>query len=198
MTTELKFFVPGKPIPKGNHDAFPIRRGFCEDCKAKRLCRRKNCFNGVIVGTVVSDSKGEELKAWEAMVKVHAMSARNVAGARILAAPGALEVRLVFVFERPKSHFTTKGVLSSEAYARPMPTVKPDWDKVARATADALTGSLVEDDGQIVTASVDKVYGAKPGVAIATRPIVRPSDAADALLRALGIETSIAVQGALF
>ena len=39
------------------------------------------------------------------------------------------------------------------------PVVKPDWDKIARATGDALTGILYHDDAQVVQGTVIKAYG---------------------------------------
>jgi Holliday junction resolvase RusA-like endonuclease len=39
------------------------------------------------------------------------------------------------------------------------PVVKPDWDKIARAATDALTGILYHDDAQVVFGTVIKEYG---------------------------------------
>lgn len=196
---DIRFFVPGTPIPKGNHDAFPIPRGKCDQCKPGAKCSRKNCYGGTIVGTVVTDSAGKELEAWEQFVKVHAMSARNAAGLRPIDKPGALEVRLIFLIARPQGHWLKDGSLSSEGKRHPLPTTKPDWDKVSRATADALTGALCEDDSQIALAAVSKVFAhGKPGVAIRARQIYAPESWVIDELRALGIRTSFEVQGGLF
>lgn len=195
---DIRFFVPGRPIPKGNHDAFPIARGKCEDHGAGKFCRRRNCFGGTIVGTVVTDSKGDELKAWEAFVNVHAMSARNAIGARMVEPPGAVEVRLVFVLERPKGHTTKRGVLSAEGERKPLPTVKPDWDKLARATCDGLTNALVTDDAQLSCAMTQKVYGEKAGVLIRARTVTAPADWALTELAAGGIATLFSSQEGLF
>lgn len=43
---------------------------------------------------------------------------------------------------------------------RKRPTVKPDGDKLERAIFDALTGTLFEDDSQVVEGSWSKDYGA--------------------------------------
>lgn len=194
---DVRFFVPGSPVPKGNHAAFPIARGKCE-CKGAG-CRRRNCFGGTIVGTVVTDDKAKELEAWEQYVKVHAISARNAAGARLVEKPNALEVRLVFMFDRPQGHWTSKGQLSADGLRNPLPSVKPDWDKVSRATADALTGALCEDDGQIALAMVSKIYTPdRPGVVVRARQIGGVADWVLAELAELGIKTPAAVQGALF
>jgi Holliday junction resolvase RusA-like endonuclease len=42
---------------------------------------------------------------------------------------------------------------------RGTPCVRPDVDKLARALLDALTGIAYEDDGQVVSLTVRKVYG---------------------------------------
>jgi crossover junction endodeoxyribonuclease RusA len=44
--------------------------------------------------------------------------------------------------------------------------VKPDFDKLARSTTDALTGVLYVDDAQIVEASIRKHYGTPERVEI--------------------------------
>jgi Holliday junction resolvase RusA-like endonuclease len=173
-TLDVRFFVPGTVVPKGNHQAFPIARGRCQTCKTGRPCRQRNCFGGTIVGTVVTDAGGDELEAWQQMISVLAMSARNLAGQRVVKPPGAVEVAMVFLLPRPAGHWTESGRLTKEGAARPHATVKPDWDKVSRAAADGLTGSLVVDDSQIVVARVAKVpapWRGPTGVAIHARQI---------------------------
>lgn len=76
---------------------------------------------------------------------------------------GPLAVRLVFTFNRPKS------------VKRTTPSVRPDWDKLARAVNDSITDAkLWADDGRGVEATVRKVYVGldpealpRPGVRIA-------------------------------
>lgn len=191
---DIRFSAPGRVVPKGNHAGFPIARGRCAECKPGAQCRRRNCFGGTIVGVVITDDGGGELEAWEEFAKVKAISARNAAGARIVEPPGALEVRMIFLVTRPQSHFTTKGALSAEGMRRPMPTTKPDWDKLSRSTADALTGALVTDDSQIAIALVAKVWGIKPGVLIRARTVSEPSDWVARELAAHKLSTA---QGAL-
>lgn len=155
---DIRFLVEGIPVPKGSHQAFPIARGKCADCKPSRPCRARNCFGGTIVGTVVTDQQGSELEAWEALAKVRAMSARNVAGQRLVLRPGALAVFVVFVLPRPAGHWTDSGALSSVGRAHLLPTVKPDADKLMRALGDGMTGVLAEDDAQIIMPAPAKVY----------------------------------------
>jgi crossover junction endodeoxyribonuclease RusA len=60
-----------------------------------------------------------------------------------------VDLNLVFVLRRP----------ASAPKRRKRPAVKPDLDKLIRATLDALTGVLFLDDGQVCSLSVTKEYG---------------------------------------
>src|ERR1700748_995190 len=135
---DIRFKVEGTPCPKGSMSGFPIDRGPCVDCKPGKPCRSRSCFGGRIVGVSVTDQGGKELEAWQELVFVRAMSARNAAGARPVARPGACEVTMVFVMPRPAGlwHPKRQGELTSEGRARPLPSVKPDIDKLARACLD--------------------------------------------------------------
>lgn len=156
---DVRFCVEGLPVPKGSHQAFPIARGECKDCKPGKSCRARNCFRGLLVGTVVTDQQGKELEAWEALVRVRAMSARNVAGHRLVQRPGAVVVSIVFVLPRPAGHWTPAGALTAIGRGQLLPTVKPDVDKLTRAILDgSASGVLTEDDAQIVSAPPAKVY----------------------------------------
>ena len=70
----------------------------------------------------------------------------------LIARPGAVGVRIWFLFERPKS---------APATERPFMTVKPDIDKVLRAALDALTGLAYEDDAQVVEVQTIKRYSTR-------------------------------------
>lgn len=50
-----------------------------------------------------------------------------------------------------------------------VPTVKPDWDNVAKAICDALNGLAWHDDAQVTQATVRKVYGISPMVRVEIR-----------------------------
>lgn len=95
---------------------------------------------------------------WRATVAA-AAAAANPAG-ELWALP--LELRVVFVFPRPKSHYGTgrnANVLKPSAPAL-YKVSKPDGDKLMRAIGDSLTGTLVRDDAYIVTGIYATVYGA--------------------------------------
>jgi Holliday junction resolvase RusA-like endonuclease len=62
----------------------------------------------------------------------------------------AVRIGLTFVFARPRS----------VAKTRIYPVVKPDLDKLARSTCDAMTGIIWEDDAQVVGFdTLEKIYG---------------------------------------
>lgn len=55
------------------------------------------------------------------------------------------------------------------------PTVKPDVDKLVRATLDALTGVLFVDDAQVVELNASKNYGTPERVEIVCRTMAKES-----------------------
>lgn len=67
-----------------------------------------------------------------------------------------LGLDLEFVFHRPPSIPRKRQEM----------VVKPDIDKLARATLDALTGVLFADDAQVTTLTVRKRYGGPERVEI--------------------------------
>lgn len=76
-----------------------------------------------------------------------------------------VQVRMTFVFPRPKSHYGTgknAGVLKTRAPLHR--TSAPDLDKLIRAVGDAMTGVVVRDDAQICSIEAHKVNGEIPGV----------------------------------
>jgi crossover junction endodeoxyribonuclease RusA len=76
---------------------------------------------------------------------------------RVSAPPftAAVAVTIVFIISRPK------------AVRRLLPAVRPDLDKYARSTLDALTMSgLIGDDGQVTTLVCRKRYGQVAGAMI--------------------------------
>ena len=75
-----------------------------------------------------------------------------------------LKCFLTFTYERPKSHFTSKGKLRSGI---PLKHVyKPDADNLAKFVLDALNGTFYKDDSQIYQLTVVKRYGTENSVCI--------------------------------
>lgn len=64
-----------------------------------------------------------------------------------------LQVCIVAVFKRPKSHFTSSGLLRATVRALP----RPDVDNIAKAVLDALCGFF--DDTLVESLQVSKSYG---------------------------------------
>jgi len=103
---------------------------------------------------IVTDTNPAPLRTWREDVKHAATDAMN--GAMPL--DGPVQVLVTFVLLKPK---TVK---------RDLPHVRPDIDKLARSTCDALTSAGVYgDDAQIVDLHVRKVYGIFPGAEITVR-----------------------------
>ncbi len=72
----------------------------------------------------------------------------------------ALAARLIFWFPRPSGHFSKnkskRGQLVPSAPAHP--AVKPDIDKLVRATLDPLEGIVFDNDSRIVELCATKRY----------------------------------------
>lgn len=131
--------VLGTPAPKGSARAF---------FKA-----------GMKRAIVVKDNDAKQ-KGWDLNVRTQALAAMGEHPDGPAFVDVALAVTLVFRLTRPKGHWSPKGGLKPSAPARP--ATKPDIDKLARSTLDALTGLVFDDDSRIVKLSVRKEY-AIPG-----------------------------------
>lgn len=129
--------VLGTPAPKGSARAF---------FKA-----------GMKHAVIVKDNDARQ-RGWDANVRGSAAAA---IGERVdpVYVGKPLQVELVFRLVRPAGHFGKHGLKPS---APPAPATKPDIDKLARATLDALIGSAFDDDSRIVRLLIGKEY-AMPG-----------------------------------
>lgn len=135
------FWVDGVPAPKGSHRV--SRYGRIYDANARGV---REWTKAVVERAVLWDSGPE----WPT------------------SAP--MEVLLDFHVARPMSHYGRGGViLSTKAGA--WPTMRPDLDRLARATIDGLVeAKLMEDDAQVVVLHLSKRYGPKDGCGIRLRP----------------------------
>jgi Holliday junction resolvase RusA-like endonuclease len=124
----ITFSVGGRSATKGSTVAFVTNAGEVKTAAANKL-----------------------LASWCEDVAWSARAAR----VKRVAKPGAVAVRLLLVFERPKT------VPVDE---RPHMTVPPDADKCLRAALDALTGVAYDDDAQVVHAHAFKIYGPRAEV----------------------------------
>lgn len=73
---------------------------------------------------------------------------------------GPVVVRIAFVMPIPAS--MSRREKADALAGRKQPTTKPDWDNLAKLTADALNGIAWRDDAHVTLAEVSKFYGAEP------------------------------------
>jgi crossover junction endodeoxyribonuclease RusA len=136
--------VLGKPAPKGSQRAFVNKR-----------------TGRAILSSFGSGKSEKRLRSWDADVRdqAHLIAGNTVASGPVLVGK-CLAVGIVFRLARPSGQWSKKGGLKPSAPGRP--SVKPDIDKLARATLDALTGIVFDDDSRIVELALHKTY-AEPG-----------------------------------
>jgi crossover junction endodeoxyribonuclease RusA len=91
-----------------------------------------------------------KVKPWREAVRLEALAT----GLAISDQP--IYLHLLFRFRRPKGHWSAKGELKPSA---PKTIItRPDIDKLARSTLDALTGVLFADDSQVAFLVASKEY----------------------------------------
>lgn len=119
------------------------------------------------LGKGVMVESSVNVKPWRYLVQQAAISTNHPT------ITGAVSITCTFLFPRPKSHYTTKGILKPNA-----PTyhsVRPDGSKCLRSTEDALVDSgLLTDDSRIALASFTKRYTTgteHPGAIITIIPL---------------------------
>lgn len=151
MSERVCFDVRGIPAPKGS---------------ARAISRGGRAF--LVPGS--SDVGKRKMQAWSGAVYAAAFQA--VQGGRGMFRDAALTVAVVFRMPRPDGHWRKgKHGEALKPSAPAFPSVKPDVDKLARTTLDALTGIVWDDDSRIVVLNVAKVYAApgQEGASIAVR-----------------------------
>jgi Holliday junction resolvase RusA-like endonuclease len=146
-TTILTFVVLGEPMSKGSMtgelvtygDGSPVYKN------GKPLVR-------------VRPEKGRELEKHAQGIAGAALAARSRAGLALMREV-SVHVTLRFYTASPAYRYGTgrnAGLLKDNAISRPRK--KPDVDKWARQTLDALTGVIYADDGQVVSLLAEKHY----------------------------------------
>jgi crossover junction endodeoxyribonuclease RusA len=129
----IAFTVIGLPVPQGSKKVVPTR-----------------------AGPRAIESNEKKIRPWRATLS--AAAAEAMGGRTLLTGPVQLKVE--FVFPRPKGHFGTGRNAGSVKHSAPTyVSTKPDLDKLVRAIGDALSGVVVRDDSQIAHVNVWKVYG---------------------------------------
>jgi Holliday junction resolvase RusA-like endonuclease len=130
---EISFVVHGTPRPQGS--------------------KKFVGFGKSGHGKLIDASK--QLKPWRNLV---GQVAANAFGDQPLFT-GAIELILDFHFARPKSHYRTgRNAHILKNNAPKYHTKKPDFDKLTRAIADALTAIIYRDDSQVFGGHIIKQY----------------------------------------
>jgi Holliday junction resolvase RusA-like endonuclease len=153
---EVKLTVLGTPAPKGSARAFVV--------------------NGrAVVAPGGSATNRKAIKSWEAAVREAAETyTLGRSGPVFVDVP--IRVRVSFRLARRAGHWSKKGGVKASAPS--LPAVKPDLDKLVRATMDALEGAVFADDSRIVALSAVKVYalpGQEGATIVVTDDLVAPA-----------------------
>lgn len=116
-------------------------------------------------GRMIESSKN--VKPWRYLVQQAALATNYPT------ITGPVSISIVFLFPRPKSHYTAKGTLKPSAPT--FHSVKPDGSKCLRSTEDALVDAgLLQDDARIAISSHTKRYctpDEHPGAVITLIPL---------------------------
>lgn len=140
----FEFFVVGEPRAKGSKTAFAFMG---QNGKPR----------AVVTDSVHKNPSGQQrLKNWNQAVTAAAMAAFGEL--ERLDAP--VDVTLVFYLARPQGHMGSgkhAGQLKASA-PRFKHAVKPDFDKLARSTVDALKIAMLFDDSRIWRCTIEKRY----------------------------------------
>lgn len=130
--SRIEFFVPDTPRPAGSKTA-----GFRKD------------------GTVFYRPASKHAGTWRASVRLFAVQAMKALD-DFQMFEGPIILSTEFLLARPKSHYTSKGLLKASA---PMyPCKDPDTTKLVRGVEDALNGLVWKDDNQVVDQHNKKRY----------------------------------------
>lgn len=106
-------------------------------------------FGGKFLSAPSSQQIGLVIEAWKA------------AGSERLPDNDPLRMDLLFVFDRPASHFGTgrnAGILKGR-FIDALPTSRPDVDNLAKLICEALQGNAFKDDSRVVSLNAAKCYG---------------------------------------
>lgn len=134
------FFVAGEPRPMGSKTAFAF------------IPKGGGPPRAVVTDGSNSKPAGKLRQAWKDSVIGASMAALGAAD-RIT---GPVAVSMTFYLARPAGHRSKRGGLTPSAPA--LCFVRPDLDKLARNTGDALGVTLLSEDSRIVRLSLEKRY----------------------------------------
>lgn len=149
VSRRVAFFVPGKPVPKGDHTVRQTKGGF----------------------PVIRDRNATKAVPWRALAVLAARSAlaeRPIFDCAVRVAATVLRIR-------PRCHFFSgkrADVMRPDAPA--YPEMSPDLDKVSRALGDALEGVLWTNDSRITTWRICRRWGSEAGIMVIVEPEPQP------------------------
>lgn len=123
----IEYTIEGTPRPQGS---------------------KRHVGNGVMV------ESSKHVKEWRAFARMKAVEA--IRGLPRIEKPNGVSLVVRFYFDRPKKHFTSKGLREDAPLVH---VGKPDTDKLLRALFDSMTEVIFEDDSQICRVAVSKLYG---------------------------------------
>lgn len=119
----------------------------------------KKAFTRIGTTRVQLVESSKNVKPWREQVRAAAVEAM---GGNDWTAPAAVAIGLTFWMPRPKSHPKTRRTIHS---------TRPDVDKLARSTLDALTASgAISDDSTVVKVSAVKCYVHPPNLRYSDEP----------------------------
>jgi crossover junction endodeoxyribonuclease RusA len=129
---QVSFSVNGLPGPQGSKKGIAISK--------------KGADGGrVYTGKVAMIESSTKVKPWRAEVVAAAKAAR------VQCIDGPVNVSITFYLPRPQGHYRTGKFAGLLRDAAPrFPNVKPDVDKLVRATLDALTTARAYTDDAVV------------------------------------------------
>jgi Holliday junction resolvase RusA-like endonuclease len=134
--TDLHIDVLGTPAPQGS------KKGF---------------YNQKTQRVVIVEDSAANTKTWRQDVLTAAVAAQPPGFETI---DGPVWIEATFYFKRPDGHFGTgRNAGQLKATAPAFPAVKPDVDKVLRATLDALAAAgCFRNDSRVVSVTAQKRY----------------------------------------
>jgi len=147
MPNSITFSVPGLPIAQPRHQ---VARGRAYIPSGHKIHAYKEIINHI----ANSHMKEYDRKIFDCPLKAD----------------------LVFMFERPKSHFKKNGDLSKAGKKFPKKTSKGDIDNLQKSVFDSLNGVMYVDDSQICKAVVSKKWGPENITVVKLTPLYVPDD----------------------
>lgn len=114
-------------------------------------------------GRAVITSDNAKLKPYRSEVAMCAQAMMEDQGKEAFPKHQPVALELIFFLRKP----------NSVPRKRRHPVVKPDIDKLVRATLDALTGIMFHDDAQVVELLTRKLYAGVEGVRIVAREVTQ-------------------------